>query len=118
MCMDATTSPLSPSVQTNAAPYRWRFKLRTLLLLIAAASIGLAAMRYATAAWSCAVASATVISVFGAAVLAWCIPRERRPFWIGFVIFSGGYLVVAAGFGQYSTWIDVPTPYGVATEGD
>jgi hypothetical protein len=69
---------------------RFQFKLRTLLLLIVAISLALAAMKFATAGWANAVVNLTMFALLFSVVLALC----RRPFWIGFAACGIGYLVL------------------------
>ena len=72
---------------------RFRFRLRTLLLFIVAASFALAAMRFATAAWASAIVTATVLTLLVSIALAVCTSGERRSFWIGFAICGNVYLL-------------------------
>lgn len=77
---------------SNIAPAhnrRFQFSLRSLLIFIVAASLALAAMRFATDAWTTAVASVTILSLLFSVVLA----VYARPFCVGFVICCGGYLL-------------------------
>ena len=69
---------------------RFQFSLRTLLIFIVAASLALAAMKFATSAWADAVVNVTIFGLLFSVVLA----VYRRPFWIGFAICGIGYLVL------------------------
>jgi hypothetical protein len=75
--------------------HRWQFSLRTILLFVVAASVALAAMRFATAAWASVIVTATMLTLFASVALAVCRRGERRYFWIGFAICGTGYFVVA-----------------------
>jgi hypothetical protein len=74
---------------------RFQFSLRTILLFVVAASLALAAMRFATTAWASAVVTATMFMLFVSVALAVCSRGERRYFWIGFAICGTGYFAVA-----------------------
>jgi hypothetical protein len=69
---------------------RFQFKLRTLLLVIVAASLASAAMKFATSGWAIATVSFTVLLLLFSVVLA----AYRRPFWVGFAICGIGYLML------------------------
>jgi hypothetical protein len=80
----------------NAAnhPRRFfRFSLRALLLFVVAASLALAAMRYATSVWASGVVTVTVLMLLASVALAACSRGERRSYWVGFAICGGGYLL-------------------------
>jgi hypothetical protein len=68
----------------------FQFSLQALLAFIVAASLALAAMRFATTAWADAVASVTIFGLLFSIVLA----AYRRPFWIGFAICGIGYFAL------------------------
>jgi hypothetical protein len=74
---------------------RFQFSLRTILLFVVAASVALAAMRFATAAWVSVIVTATMLTLFVSVALAVCRRGERRYFWIGFAICGTGYFAVA-----------------------
>jgi hypothetical protein len=63
-------------------------------LFVVAASLALAAMRYATPAWASVIVTATIFTLFVSIALAVCSRGERRSFWIGFAICGTGYLAV------------------------
>lgn len=89
--MDATTSVAD---STRTRPHRFRFRLRTLLLAFSVASLALAALRYCNYAWACGVTTVTVLSLFAAAIFAVYSTPNRRPFWVGFIVFCGGYVLL------------------------
>jgi hypothetical protein len=81
----------------NAGMYKlrhWQFSLRTILLFVVAASLALAAMRYATPAWASAIITATVFTLLLSTALAACTRGDRRSFWFGFAICGIGYFAV------------------------
>jgi hypothetical protein len=78
--------------------YFFRFSLRTLLLLVGAASLALAAMRSANYVWASGVVTVTVLAFLASVVLAVTYRAERRSYWIGFAICGIGYLLAVTGF--------------------
>ena len=78
---------------------RFQFRLRTLLLVVVAASLALAAMRYSTSAWTTGVVTVTVLLLIASIALAFCSRIDRRPFWIGFAACGWAYLVVIGSTG-------------------
>jgi hypothetical protein len=80
---------------SNALPpkrnRRWfQFSLRTLMIFIVAASLALAAMKFATSAWANVVVNVTMFGLLFSVVLA----VYRRQFRIGFAICGIGYLAL------------------------
>jgi hypothetical protein len=69
-----------------------QYRLRTILLLFVAASVALAAMRSASAAWASSIVTATVLAMLASIALA--IGSGRRSFWIGFAVCGTGYFAV------------------------
>src|SRR5437868_8447080 len=82
----------------------FHFSLRTLLLFVVAASLALAAMRYATSAWASGIVTLTVLLLIASVALAGCSGGVRRPFWVGFAICGIGYFAL------------VMSPYPLAPE--
>jgi hypothetical protein len=76
----------------------FRFSLRTLLLFVVAASLALAAMRYANYAWASGVVTVTVLMLLASVTLAATCSGEVRLYWIGFAICGVGYLLFVTGF--------------------
>jgi hypothetical protein len=72
-----------------------RFSIRTLMAFVLVFAVGLAALRNANAVWAGAMLLLAFASV-GVAVVGMCLMRGReRAWWLGFGVFSGGYLAVA-----------------------
>jgi hypothetical protein len=74
-----------------------RFSVRTLMILIVGAAVGLAALRNANVSWASATATVVVAAV--ATSVLGALPRRSREqsAWAGFAVFSGMYLAVAVG---------------------
>lgn len=74
---------------------RIRFSLAGLMGLVLIAAIGIAALRSASPAWAGSMLLLT-LALFGISVLGTVYRREgKRAFWLGWCLFSGGYLAVA-----------------------
>jgi hypothetical protein len=69
---------------------RFQFRLRTLMIGVAAVAFGAAALRFATSGWARATVSSTILLLLFSIVLAAC----KRPFWVGFAICGIGYLLL------------------------
>jgi hypothetical protein len=82
----------------NQPPLRQRsgfhISLKWLLLSVVPVSFGAAALESATTAWAVAAVTVTLLAMFGTIVAAKFDARRRRPIWLGFAVFAGGYLVV------------------------
>jgi hypothetical protein len=77
---------------------RFQFRLRTLLIAVTAVSFGAAAIRFGTRGWVTGTVSVTVLLVLASVVLA----AYRRPFWLGFAVFSSGYLMLTVSPFEFS----------------
>ncbi len=85
-----------------------RFSVRSLMAFIFACAIGLAALRNANDLWAGAMLF-VALAAFAVAVLGAVILRGReRSCWLGFALFSGGYLTLTFGPGL-STEIRLPS---------
>jgi hypothetical protein len=74
-----------------------RFSIRTLMAVIVLAAVGMAALKNAGEAWDGIILMAAMAAV-GVAILAAIFSRGReQAWWIGFALFGGGYLQLAAG---------------------
>jgi hypothetical protein len=74
-----------------------RFSIRTLMAFIVLAAVGLAALKNAGEVWDGTILMAAMAAV-GVAILAAIFSRGReQAWWIGFALFAGGYLHLAAG---------------------
>jgi hypothetical protein len=76
----------------------YQFSLRGLLLFIAAPSLTLGAMHYATEAWAIGAVSLTLFILLFCAALAVGSRGDRRSFWLGFAVCGGAYLIVTMSF--------------------
>ncbi len=85
----------------NQPPLRQRsgfhISLKWLLLSVVPISCAATALRSATTAWAVAAVSLTLLAMFGSIIAAKFDVRRRRPIWMGFTVFAGGYLVVLFG---------------------
>jgi hypothetical protein len=89
-----------PSKAVAAKPKRFlfQFSLRGLLLFVAALSLALGAMHYATAAWAIGAVNLTVLVLLISAAFAVGTRGDRRSFWLGFAVFGSAYLVATMSF--------------------
>ena len=72
-----------------------RISIRSLMAFVVIAAVGVAALRNADELWSGAMLMIALAAV-GAAILgASSLPSRERAWWLGFAVFSGGYLAVA-----------------------
>ena len=74
-----------------------RFSVRTLMVLIVGAAVGLVALRDANVFWASAIATVVVVAVATSVVGALTVRGRERYAWAGFAVFSGVYLAVAVG---------------------
>ena len=72
----------------------FRFRVRRLMGLVLAVSLGLAALRQADALWDSLTLAATFGTLLVAVLLAIHRRGERRAFWIGFALFGWAYLAM------------------------
>src|ERR1035441_7935872 len=74
-----------------------RISIRSLMALVLVSAVGLAALRNAGDLWAGMLLLGTLAAV-GVAVMGAIILRGReRYWWLGFALFSGGYLALALG---------------------
>jgi hypothetical protein len=74
-----------------------RFSIRSLMAFVLVSAVGLAALRNSSELWA-GVMLIVVLAAVGVAVLGVVILRDRgRYWWLGFAVFSGGYLALAFG---------------------
>ena len=69
-----------------------RFSVRSLMLFIVGAAVGLAALRNANAYWPSATATVVVVAVATSVMGALTLRGRERYEWAGFAVFSGAYL--------------------------
>jgi hypothetical protein len=74
---------------------RFRFRIGTLLVLIIALGIGLAALRESNATWDSGVFTLALAALLVSILLAIHRTESRRAFWIGFAMFGWGYLTMS-----------------------
>jgi hypothetical protein len=74
-----------------------RISVRTLMVLILGAAVGLAALRNANVYWASATTTVVVVAVATSVVGALPLHSRERSAWAGFAVFSGMYLAVAVG---------------------
>ncbi len=86
----AQGAPTAPATALDA-------DVRTLMVLIVGAAVGLAALRNANGYWASATATVVVVAIATSVVGALPLHSRERSAWAGFAVFSGVYLVVAVG---------------------
>jgi hypothetical protein len=74
------------------APSKFRFSIRTILIIIAYAAIALPGLVHPTRAWVGVMYGITVVLLFYSIVTAIYQTERARAFWIGFALFGVGYL--------------------------
>jgi hypothetical protein len=74
-----------------------RFSVRSVMVLIVGAAVGLAALRNANFFWASASATAVVVAVATSVVGALTLRGPERYAWAGFAVFCGLYLAVTVG---------------------
>ncbi len=93
--MNAEPTKAEPSKRQRR---RFQFSLRGLLLFIAALSLTLGAMHYATAAWAVGAVNLTVLVLLVSAARSVGARDNRRSFWLGFAVCGSAYLVATMSF--------------------
>src|SRR5262245_23706503 len=72
-----------------------RFTIRSLIALIVASAIGLAALRNASEIWA-GLMFLSALTAVGSAILGAALMRGReRAWWLGLAVFGGGYLIIS-----------------------
>ena len=74
-----------------------RFSVRSLMVLIVGAAVGLTALRNANVFWASATATVVALAVATSLTAALTLRGRERYAWTGFAVFSGVYLAAAAG---------------------
>jgi hypothetical protein len=74
-----------------------RFSVRSLMIFIVGAAVGLAALRNANDYWATAMATVVVVAVATSIVGSLTLRGRARYEWAGFAVFSAVYLAVAVG---------------------
>jgi hypothetical protein len=93
-----------PIVTLEAEVPMYRFSICTLMVFVLVSAIGLAALRNANELWA-GTMPLVALAATGTAVLGAVILRGRERFWwLGFALFSGGYLTLALGPWQSDTF--------------
>jgi hypothetical protein len=73
---------------------RFRFRLRSLAILVLLLGVGLAALRESNKTWDSSVFSSTLAVLLISILLAVHRIEKRRAFWIGFAVFGWVYLAL------------------------
>ena len=74
-----------------------RFSVRTLMILIVGAAVGLTALRNANVYWGSAIAVVVGLAIAASVIAALALRGRERYGWAGFAVFSVAYLGVTVG---------------------
>jgi hypothetical protein len=107
---------------------RWRFQVRSLLLLVVFLAVGCAALRESSDAWDSCIFWVTLVVLLSSILLAVHRASSSRAFWIGFALFGSAYLALTLvpsvessllstrALGYLNSRMPVSTPAGRAYE--
>jgi hypothetical protein len=82
-----------------------RFSVRTLMILIVGAAVGLAALRNADDFWAPATATVVVVAIATSVMGALTLRGRERYTWAGFAVFSSIYLVAAVATESFASFV-------------
>src|SRR5262249_30074509 len=88
----------------------WRVSIAGLMGLVLVVAVGLAGLKEGTFWWAWASVARTVLAVLIAGLNAMFRDRRARPFWAGFALFGGAYVLLNLGTLTSPTAANLPLP--------